>query len=191
MDEIQQSQIGRLGPGSADSGEPPRKVSRLLLLWPLAGVICLIYDMIGYRPLDDMLIYWIGGAPCIIIALLINIAWRKVQTGADVHAFFPRTVWLAIGCLCLPMLLLANGALDHSPVERHRQIITRTILERGGKSGPSYYLELTSWRPKRTREKVMVSERWYLEAKPGDPAIVETRRGALGIPFLVSVHRPD
>jgi hypothetical protein len=189
MGEIQQSKIG--GPEPLDSGEMPRRVKRLLLLWPLAGVICLLYDVIRYRPLDDMLMYWIGGAPCMIIALLINIAWRKAQTGADVSSFFPRTVWLAIGCLCLPMLLLANGALDRSPVEQHRQIITTTILERGGKSGPSYYLELTSWRPKRTHERVMVSEGWYLEAKPGDPAIVETRRGALGIPLLVSVHRPE
>jgi hypothetical protein len=191
MDEIQQSQIGRLGPESPDSGEIIRKVSRLLLLWPLAGVIVLLVVMITYQPLDEMLIYWVGAAPCVIAALLINVAWRMEQGGRNVRSFFPRTVWFAVGCLLVPMALLANGVLDRSPVESHGQTVTRTILEHGRHGSISYYLELTSWRASRTHEKVMVPKQWYLEANPGDPVIVETHKGALGIPLLVSVHRPD
>jgi hypothetical protein len=191
MGEIQQSQIDQLGPEAPDAGEMSRRVSRLLLLWPLAGVIVLLVVMITYQPLDDMLIYWIGAAPCVIAALLINVAWRMEHGGRDVRSFFPRTVWLAVGCLSLPIILLANGALDRSPVESHRQTITRTILEHGRHGSISYYLELTSWRESRTHEKVEVSKQQYLEAKPGDLVIVETHHGALGIPLLVSVHRAE
>ncbi len=71
------------------------------------------------------------------------------------------------------------------------RVVTRTILEHGRKSDTYYYLELTSWRAKRTHEKVMVSERWYLEAKPETRRLWKRDRGAFGIPFLVSVHRPE
>ncbi len=130
MDEIQQSQIGRLGPESTDSGEIPRRVNRLLLLWPLAGVIALLAVMITYRPLEETLVYWIGAAPCVIVALLVNVAWRREQSGEDVRSFFPRSVWLAVGCLFVPTVLLGNGALDRLPVESHRQAVTRKILTR-------------------------------------------------------------
>jgi len=159
------------------------------LLWPLAGVVALGAAMIAYSPLDDRLLWWVGAAPCLVSYILINIAWRKAKAGGGVPSFFPATSWLALGCLLVPLVLFVNGALDRSPVEQHRQIITGTILERGRRGSTFYYVECSSWRG-RSHEKLMVSERWYLEAKPGDPAIVETHRGALGIPLLVSVHRP-
>jgi hypothetical protein len=190
MNEISQSEIGTLGPDPTNSTEPPRKVSSLLFLWPITGFVLVVAAVLTYRPLDDALIWWVGGVPCLVVYTLINIAWRKAKSGEDAR-FLPRPVWLAIGSLFVPTILFLNGALDHSPVEQHRQVVTRTILEHGRRGGVSYYLELTSWRANRTHEKVMVSEQWYMQAKPGDPAIVETHRGALGIPLLVSVHRPE
>jgi hypothetical protein len=89
------------------------------------------------------------------------------------------------------MVLVVNGALDYSPVEQHRETVTRTILEHGRNGSIDYYLELTTWRPQHSHEKISVSERRYLDSKPGDPVIVETRKGALGIPLLVSVHQPN
>jgi hypothetical protein len=188
MDQIDQSQIGTLGPEPTNSSEPPRKVSYLLFLWPLTGFILVVAAVVAYRPLDDALIWWVGGVPCLVVYSLINIAWRKAKSGEDAR-FLPRPVWLAIGSLFVPTILFLNGALDHSPVEEHRQVITRTIL-RHHRGDAYYYLELTSWRG-RAPETLMISERWYAVAKPGDPAIVETHKGALGIPLLVSVHRPD
>ena len=188
MDKIDQSQIGTLGPEPTNSSEPPRKVSYLLFLWPLTGFILVVAAVVTYRPLDDALIWWVGGVPCLVVYTLINIAWRTAKSGEDAR-FLPRPVWLAIGSLFVPTILFLNGALDHSPVDQHRQVITRTIITHH-RGDASYYLELTSWRG-RSHEKLMVSKRWYSEANPGDPAIVETHKGALGIPLLVSVHRPD
>jgi hypothetical protein len=188
MEKIDQSQIGTLGPEPTNSSEPPRKVSYLLFLWPFTGFILVVAAVVTYPPLDDALIWWVGGVPCLVVYSLINIAWRKAKSCEDAR-FLPRSAWLAIGSLLVPMILFLNGALDRSPVEQHLQVITRTILTHH-RGAAFYYLELTSWRG-RAHEKLMVSEIWYSEAKPGDPAIVETHKGALGIPLLVSVHRPD
>ena len=189
MDKIDRSQIGALGPEPQNSSKP-RKVSDLLFLWPLTGFILVVAAVVTYPPLDDALIWWIGGVPCLVVYTLINIAWRKAKRGEDAR-FLPRPVWLAIGSLFVPTILFLNGALDHSPVEEHRQVVIRTVVAHGRGGSVSYYLELESWRAARTYEKVMVSEGWYLAARPGDLAIVETHRGALGIPLLVSVHRPE
>jgi hypothetical protein len=191
MDEFGQSRFGGLNPASPDSSEPPRKVSRLLLLWPLAGFVGLVTAIVTYRPLDDTLCWIAGGIPCVAIFYLINVSWRKAQRGNDIPSFFPRTIWLATACLLVPMVLFANGALDHSPVAQHRQVVTRTILEHGRHGNIYYYLELTSWRAGRTHEKVMVSEGLYLGTSVGDSMIVETHKGALGIPLVVSVHSPN
>jgi hypothetical protein len=187
MNDMDASRLGTLGPEPTDSAEP-RKVSRLLLLWPLTGFILVIAAVVTYPPLDDVLIWWIGGIACMAVYIPINIAWRQANSGEKAR-FLPRPVWLAIGSLFVPTVLFLNGTLDHSPVEQHRQVVTRTLVTHH-RGDAYYYLELTSWRG-RAHEKLMVSERWYLQAKPGDPAIVETRRGALGIPLLVSVHRPE
>jgi hypothetical protein len=191
MNEIDQPRFGGLDPASPNSSEPPRKISRLLLLWPFAGVLALVTTVVNYQPLDDTLCWVAGGIPCLAIFYLINVSWRKAQRGNDIPSFFPRTIWLATACLLVPAVLFANGALDQSPVEQHRQVVTRTILEHGRHGSIYYYLELTSWRAGRTHEKVMVSEGRYLGTKVGDPMIVETHKGALGIPLLVSVHSPN
>jgi hypothetical protein len=190
MDELNPDQGGTLSTDSS-SGPDSVKVHWALFLGPLAGMITMFAVMITYQPLDDKLIWWVSAVPCLISYTLTNIAWRKAKGEDDVRSFFPITTWLALGCLFVPTVMFLNGALDHSPVEQHRETVTRTILEHGRRGSIYYYLELTSWRANRTHEKVMASERLYLEAKPGDPVTVETRKGALGIPLLVSVHGPD
>ena len=191
VEKTNQPQIGGLGTELADTAEPLRTVRRRLLLWPLAGVAFLVYDLVRYQPLDDKLLYWINAVPCFVIASLIIIdVWRSVKSRTNVRPYSPRTFWLAIVCLGFPAIVLVNGALDHSPVEKHRQTVRRTILEHESRNQTSYYVECSSWRG-RSHEKLMVSSRDYLTYRPGDPIIVETHRGALGIPRLVSVHAPE
>jgi hypothetical protein len=192
MDDLKASQLGTLGPAPLDSTKPLRKVSRLLFLWPLAGLILMLASVVMYPPLDSALIWWIGGVPCIVAYTLINIAWRNTKSGEDIPRFFPRAIWLAIVSLLVPTVLFLNGALDQSPVEQHRQVVVGTNVTHH--RGQAYYsLEVESWRAGRAYEKLTVSEGWYLAARPGDVATVETHRGAFGIPLLVSVsvHRPD
>lgn len=190
MDETRPDRDAALIADSSASGQDSVKVHWALFLGPLAGLIALFAVVISYPPLDDTLIWWVAGVPCLISYTLTNIAWRKAKLGENVRSFFPLTTWLAFGCLFVPAVLFLNGALDHSPVEQHRQVVTRMILTHH-RGSVYYYFEVTTWRANRTHEKVMVSERWYLKAKPGDPVTVETHRGALGIPLLASVRQPD
>jgi len=191
MSQVEQPEVGVHVTRPPNSSEPSRRVRRLLLLWPLAGVVGLIVSNASYPPLDDTLLYWIGAVPCLVMATLISSdVWRQVQSETDVRPFSPRTFWLAIVCLAVPMVLFVNGMLDRSPVEKHRQTIMHTVLDRGSKGNDFYYVECSSWRG-RSHEKMMISSRNYLKYRPGDPIIVETHRGALGIPLLVSVHSPE
>jgi hypothetical protein len=191
MDDIIPDQGGVLRADSPASGQDSVKVHWALFFGPLAGMVALFAVMITYQPLDDTLMWWVCGVPCVISYTLTNIAWRKAKRGENVRAFFPLTTWLALGCLFVPAVLYLNGALDHSPIEQHRQVVTRTILEHGRHGSIYYYLELTSWRAHHSHEKIGVSEWKYLDFKVGDPVVVETRKGALGIPLLASVHQPD
>jgi hypothetical protein len=188
MNEINPDQRGALRADSSAVGQNSVKVHWTLFLAPLAGIIALGAAVIAFRPLDDKLIWWVGGVLCAISYALTNTAWKKARAGGDVRSFFPVTMWLALGCLFVPMALFLNGALDRSPIEQHHQVVTRTILGHGRHGSIYYSLEFTSWRPNRAHEKVSVSKRLYLEAKPGDPVTVETHRGALGIPMLASIH---
>lgn len=190
MNDRDASQVGTFGPVSPDSSEPPRKISSLLFLWPIVGFILVVAAVVVYRPLDDTLIWWVGGISCLVIYTLINIGWRKAKSGGDAR-FLPRPVWLAIGSLFVPTVLFLNGALDQSPVEQHRQFISRTILEHGRHGSIYYYLEVSSWRPRHSHEKLSVSESKYLDFNVMDPVVIETHKGALGIPLLVSIHRPE
>lgn len=187
MAEIHQHQVGGLNP-EFPGLEEASTVHGAFYLGPILGMIGVLFNMVTYNPLDNAILYWIGATPCLIgWMVIINARKRKKNAPALVSA----AKWLSLGSLCIPLVLLANGALDHSPIERHQQIVTRTILEHGRHGSTYYYLEVSSWRRGRTHEKVMVSERKYLDSTVGDPVVVETHAGALGIPLLVSVHRPD
>jgi hypothetical protein len=192
MKKIDQPKVGGLEPGATGIGEPPPpRAHGAFYFGPVAGMIALLVAVVSYRPLDEKLAYWIGAIPCLLSWIVIIYVRRAAKRGKDVRPFVPMTKRLALGSLCVPMVLLANGGLDHSPVEQHRETVTRTILEYGRRGSIFYYLELTSWRPHRSHEKIGVSEWKYLDYKVGDPVIVETRKGALGIPLLVSIHMPD
>src|SRR4051794_32846296 len=103
MDEIDQSRIDGLDSRSSDSSEPLPRVSRLLLLWPLAGFIAVVAAMITYRPLDEILLWWVGAVPCGISYTLTNIVWRKAKSGDNVRSFFPTTSgWRSAACLFQP-----------------------------------------------------------------------------------------
>lgn len=147
MNQVEQPEVGVNVTRPPNSSEPFRRVRRLLLLWPLAGVVGLIVTNASYPPLDDPLLYWIGAFPCLVMGMLISSdVWRQVQSEADVRPFSPRIFWLAIICLAVPLVLFVNGKLDRSPIEKHRQTITRTVLDRDSKGNDFYYVECSSWR---------------------------------------------
>ncbi len=191
MDEINPDRGGALSTDSPASGQVSIKVHWALFLGPLAGVVALAAVLITYRPLDDTLIWWVGAVPCLVSCLvsytLTNIAWRKMKRGEDVRSFFPATTWLALACVFVPTVLFLNGALDHSPVEQHRQVVTRRYITRGRST--SYYVEFSSWRPDRATERASVSPKKYAEFQANGPVIVDVHKGALGIPWMGTIRK--
>ncbi len=191
MDEIGHSRIGVRDPSTPSSLEYPPRVHGAFYLGPILGLLGLIVAMVMYRPLDDKLLYWIGASPCLISWILIINVRKIAKSGKHLRGYFRAARWLSLGSLCVPLVLLWNGAWDHSPVEQHREMITRNILEHGRRGSVNYYVEVSSWRQNHLHEKLSVSREKYLEFSVGDPVVVETHSGALGIPLLVSVHRPE
>jgi hypothetical protein len=87
----------------------------------------------------------------------------------------------------MALVVLVNGPLDSSPVEQHRQVVTRKYISRG--RGTSYYIEFSSWRPDRTTERASVSPKRYAEFQVNDPVIIDVHKGALGIPWMGTIHK--
>jgi hypothetical protein len=192
MGEMCASQAGTLAPGATGASVRHCGVNLLLFLWPFVGLAALFAMLAKYQLVDHDWVTFIGGFACLTVIAVIKIAWRKERRGDNNGRIFPNAVWVAIGSLFVPAVLFLNGALDHSAIEQHQVIVIDSIEshDRGGST--TYYLELTSWRAGRRYQRVKVSEGIHIAARPNDVATVETHRGALGIPLLVSVsvHRP-
>jgi hypothetical protein len=167
-------------------GERRYRMNRWLPFAPLTGMIGTMIAVLIYPPLDRSY-FWLAlilFLPSVFLTRYIQI---KQKRGDDVGSFFPMTTWLAFGPLCVAAVLLANGALDHSPVDSHPEVVTQKLVSRGKSN--SYYLETPSWRSSGSFEKLQVSYRVYTQFQINDPVIVEVHRGALGIPWFGAVRK--
>jgi hypothetical protein len=167
-------------------GKRRRRMNRWLPLAPLAGMIGTMIAGLIYPPLDRSY-FWIALVLFLPSVFLSRFIQSKQKRGDDVSAFFPMTTWLAFAPLCVAAVLLANGALDHSPVEWHPEVVTQKLVSRGKSN--SYFLETPSWRSSGSFEKLQVSYRVYTQFQINDPVIVEVHRGALGIPWLGGIRK--
>jgi hypothetical protein len=168
-------------------GEPRFRMKRWLVLVPIVGMIGLLFVVAAYRPLDEARFYGIALVLFFLSLFLLSYLAKREKSGDDVRSFFPMTTWLAFGPACVAAVVLVNGALDSSAVEPHTAIVTRKIVSRG--KGVSYYLEISSWRPNRSSERVHVSYGVYLQLRINDPVILEVHPGALGIPWIEGVRK--
>jgi hypothetical protein len=161
-------------------------MNRWLPFAPLTGMIGTMVAILIY-PLLDRSYFWIALVLFLPSVFLSRYIQTKQKRGDDVSSFFPMTTWLAFGPLCVATVLLANGALDHFPVESHPEVVTQKLASRGKTN--SYYLETPSWRSSGSFEKLQVSYRVYTQFQINDRVIVEVHRGALGIPWLGAVRK--
>ena len=173
-----------------DSNNSPLGANRAFVLVPAGGLIGAMAALSVYRPLDRGTFLWlIFGAFFVIVFLLAHIR-RKTMGGSDVSSFFPMVYWVAFAPAVLGLALWLNGAMDHSPVESHKETVTRRYITHG-RHGPTYYIEFTSWRPKRLAEQMSVSYTQYMQLQVNDPVVVDIHRGALGIPWVGTIHKGD
>jgi hypothetical protein len=189
MDDVGLGPTGTFGqtPGPAQA---PARLYRALLLVPAGGLMGTMGAISAYRPVDQGPFLRVTVGLFLAIFLLIGYVQRKARRREDVSSFFPMTYWLACVPAVLGLAFWLNGALDHSVPEPHQQVVTRKFVSHGG-HGTSYYIEFTSWRPERTTEKLNVRYRLYTQLQIDDSIVVDLRRGALAIPWIGAVHKPQ
>lgn len=177
---------GTISPQGTE-GEQPVRLVRMLPMIPLAGLIGLLVSRSKYRVLDESA--WFPFVMLFVLATLFLISYvqKKLKSGEDVRPFFPYTLWLASGPLILAGLVFLNGALDRGTPEQHPSVLQRLVVSHGRST--SYFIEVKSWRPNHSTEKIPVPASQYAQFRVGDAVSVEVHRGALGIPWLGTVRK--
>jgi hypothetical protein len=114
---------------------------------------------------------------------------RRVRAGKEIEVM--KRIYF--GLLPLPWILSAllfvNGKLDTSPP----QIRTTEVVGKFRMPGVilrTQRLVVTSWRPGRRVERVMVGLDDYDRFQVGDAVVVQVRRGLAGVPWVYGVYRP-
>jgi hypothetical protein len=178
--------------GQTPSGLTPPSVrpNRLFVLIPTAGLIAQMTAVSVYRPLDRGPLFWLGFVLFFAAVFFASYVQQKSRRGEDVSSFFPMIYWLALGPALVGFVLWANGAMDHHPVESHRESVTRMFIS-NGRHGTSYHIEFTSWRSNRTTEKGEVSFHQYHQLHIDDPIIIDVHPGALGIAWIGAIRKAD
>jgi len=153
---------------------------------PFAGFFGVIFATRAYSLLnkDLWLIFGLLTLPIVVFLMYLR---GKEKQGEDIRRFFPVTTWVAFIPLCAAVAFLANGALDRSPVEPHTAVVIK--MESAAK-GATYRVQVSSWRPGRSSEWLHVSKNVFVQFQVHDPITVEMHTGALGIPWVGTVHKP-
>lgn len=170
-----------------DFDERPFRVNPWLQFVPIVGLIAFAYGMSRWRPLNPVPIYCLGFGLFFVALILLSRIQKKAKRGGDVRSYFPAATWLAFGPVFIAAIVFVNGALDRSPAEQHRQVVTRKYITRGRST--TYYVEFSSWRSGHTRERASVSPRRYAEFQVNDPVIIDLHKGELGISWMGTIRR--
>jgi hypothetical protein len=154
----------------------------------LLGAIAFVAASGRYPALDlDGILIFIG----VLFFLTLGVAiWveRRALRHAEVEALKRVYYGLIPIPWLLALLLLANGALDHSP----SQIETTRIVGKFAMRGPvaSRRLIVSSWREDRRFERVPVDPGDFDRFAVGDTVEVHVKGGLVGIPWVSGVSRP-
>jgi hypothetical protein len=187
MDTLSSDESYRLSSSEGNSMQPGCRMSRAFPLLPIVGLVGLVIVIAFYRPLDRTPIIIVGFILCFSATLLISRVQQKAKRGQDVGSYFPMTTWLAFGPGLLAIVLFVNCALDHLPVDKHEETVTRLTITYH--KGTSYRMQFSSWRPNRPYEEVSLSARVYYQFHVNDRIIVDVHRGALHIPWLGNIRK--
>src|ERR1700726_4426838 len=154
----------------------------------LLGAIAFVAASGRYPALDlDGILIFIG----VLFFLTLGVAiWveRRALRHAEVEALKRVYYGLIPIPWLLALLLLANGALDHSP----SQIETTRVVGKFAMRGPvpSRRLIVSSWREDRRFERVPVDPGDFDRFAVGDTVEVHVKGGLVGIPWVSGVSRP-
>jgi hypothetical protein len=155
----------------------------------LAGSLALPYVSQIYPPLDlDLMLVFFGMLFFLALGLAILLD-RRARKHQEIEAL-KRVCWALIPLpLILAAGLFANGKFD-SPknISYHPATVDSRYYMKGVVRG-SRRLFVSSWRPGQRIERLAVDADDFERFHEGDPIVVGTEPGALGIPWYYGVYR--
>ncbi|GAC1621556.1 MAG: hypothetical protein PVS2B2_27200 [Candidatus Acidiferrum sp.] len=155
----------------------------------LAGSLVFPYVSQIYPPLDlDLMLVFFGLLFFIALGLAILLD-RRARKRQEIEAI-KRIYWALIPFpLILAAGLFANGRLD-SPknISYHPTTVDSRYFMKGVVRG-SRRIFVSSWRPGQRIERLAVDADDFERFHEGDPIVVGTEPGALGIPWYYGVYR--
>src|SRR5580693_9317228 len=154
----------------------------------LLGAIAFVAASNRYPALDlDGILIFIGVLFFITLGLAIWVE-RRALRHAEVEALKRVYYGLIPIPWLLALLLLANGALDHTPPQLETARVVGKFAMRG--PVPSRRLIVNSWREDRRFERVPVDPSDLDRFATGDVIEVQVKGGLVGIPWVSGVSRP-
>jgi hypothetical protein len=177
-------------PACGDSSVPSKQQTRKtlnnysLLLAP--GLQAGFFAYLVSIPLDAGPLLVLG--ICILMVPLLMQLWSIVKKRQSEDLARLRTAYLysSIVLLLLALLPLLNGWLDKSPARSVKTTVVRKTSYRH-RSGSSYYITVSSWRPGKSDEELRVGSRLYSNVVIGKSVTVEVHKGFFGLPWMGDV----
>ena len=154
----------------------------------MLGAIAFVAFSGRYPPLDlDGVLIFIGVVFFLTLGLAILVERRALR-----HAEVETLKRVYYGLIPLPWLLsallLANGALDHSPPRIEDVRVVAKFAMTGAL--PTRRIVVNSWREGHRVERVEVARGDFDLFSAGDTAEIKVGEGLFGIPWVMSVARP-
>jgi hypothetical protein len=155
----------------------------------LVGIIVFVVASQVFPPLEiDAILIFAGLVFFLSLALGYWIDYR-----ARKHLEIEAVKRIYFGMIPVPWIFAAmlfmNGKLDNSQPVR----VPATVVGKFATSGlpRSRRLVVTSWRGSRKIERIAVDQNDFDRFQRGDDIVVQAQKGALGLPWVYGVYRPE
>jgi hypothetical protein len=158
------------------------KYSFLLVPGLLGGLLAYVI----YPPLDAGPLTALGFCALSLPLLLQLFSVVRKRLSEDIDRLRKVYVYSSLALMLLALLPLLNGWLDRAPGSPVRTTVIQKTFSRRG-SATRHSLTVSSWRPGRTVEELVVGTRTYNNALVGKTITVEVHKGFFGLPWYEDV----
>jgi len=165
-------------PSTEQTRKTLNKYSFLLAPGLLGGLLAYVI----YPPLDAGPLVVLGLCVFALPLVLQLFSVVRKRLSEDVRWLRKVYVYSSLALLLLALVPLLNGWLDRSPGSAVRATVIQKAFSRRG-SATRHSLTVSSWRPGRSEEELVVGTRSYNNALVGKTITVEVHKGFFGLPW--------
>ena len=168
---------------------PTREIQKALNKYSLLlapGLLVGLAAYIVFPPLDAGPLVAFGLFLLFLPIVLQLLSIIRKRLSDDLDRLRTAYVYSSIALLLLALLLFLNGWLDRSPVNPvTTTVIQKTETRRGSSTGHS--LTVSSWRPGRSLEELVVGSHTYNTVFVGKTIAVDMHKGFFNLPWYSGV----